>query len=253
MYTQLHQSIFIKIRLDIVYILYIRIILYTECKFTIMKKRNLPIGGGNRKRWIDRLSDEHFNSLNQKDRDNLLRFQKLSSEKEGMLITIIKLKEKIKKLKEDVKNLDEREESNYIKVQFLHNVFGCRIDVIRQQRKSSSLKLTTTGNTNKTFVRKTYKGEKLTPHYVYHGKIVSKSLEKSKNVYFKEEKKLIQIIHELTDKEPKKIDKNEIKKFLQSHFKEYIIHLMRKMGSDKFSNYKVSFDEFVKWFNKMKR
>jgi hypothetical protein len=49
------------------------------------------------------------------------------------------LKEKIKKLKEDIKNLDEREESNYIKVQFLHNVFGCRIDVIRQQRKSFCL------------------------------------------------------------------------------------------------------------------
>ena len=34
-----------------------------------MTKRNLPIGGGNRKRWIDRLSDEHFNSLNEKDKN----------------------------------------------------------------------------------------------------------------------------------------------------------------------------------------
>ena len=218
-----------------------------------MTKRNLPIGGGNRKRWIDRLSDEHFNSLNEKDRNNLLRFQKLSSDREGMLKTISQLKEQIKKLKEKVKDLDEREESNYIKVQFLHNVFGCRIDVIRQQRKSSSLKLSTTGNTKKSFVRKTYKGEKLTPHYVYHGKIISKSLEKSKNVYFKEEKKLINTINELTGKEINKIDNNEIKKFLQLHFKEYIIYLMRKMGSDKFSDYKVSFDEFIKWFKNVKR
>ena len=235
------------------YILYIRIILYTESKFTIMTKKNLPIGGGNRKRWIDRLSDEHFNSLNQKDRDNLLRFQKLSSKREGMVKKISQLKEEIKKLKEDVKDLDEREESNYIKVQFLHNVFGCRIDVIRQQRKSSSLKLSTTGNTKKSFVRKTYKGEKLTPHYVYHGKIISISLEKNKNVYFKEEKKLIQIIHELTNKEISIIDNNEIKKFLKSYFKEYIIYLMRKMGSDKFSDYKVSFDDFIKWYKKLKR
>ena len=218
-----------------------------------MTKRNLPIGGGNRKRWIDRLSDEHFNSLNEKDRNNLLRFQKLSSDREGMLKTISQLKEHIKKLKEKVKDLDEREESNYIKVQFLHNVFGCRIDVIRQQRKSSSLKLSTTGNTKKSFVRKTYKGEKLIPHYVYHGKIVSKSLEKNKNVYFKEEKKLINTINELTGKEINKIDNNEIKKFLQLHFKEYVIYLMRKMGSDKFSDYKVSFDEFIKWFKKEKR
>jgi hypothetical protein len=143
-----------------------------------MKKRNLPIGGGNRKRWIDRLSDEHFNSLNEKDRNNLLRFQKLSSDREGKLKTITQLKERIKKLKDDVKDLDDMEESNYIKVQFLHNVFGCRIDVIRQQRKSSSLKLSTFGNTKKSFVRKTYKGEKLITHYVYHGKIISKSLDR---------------------------------------------------------------------------
>jgi hypothetical protein len=218
-----------------------------------MTKRNLPIGGGNRKRWIDRLSEEHFNSLNQRDRDNYLRFQSLSSKREGMLKTISQLKEEINNLKEKVKVLDEREESNYIKVQFLHNVFGCRIDIIRQERKSSSLKLTPTGNTKKSFVRKTYKGEKLVPHYVYHGKIVSKSLEKNKNVYFKEEKKLINIINELTGKEINKIDNNEIKKFLQLHFKEYVIYLMRKMGSDKFSDYKVSFDEFIKWFKKEKR
>ena len=218
-----------------------------------MTKRNLPIGGDNRKRWIDRLSDEHFNSLNQRDKNNYLKFQKLSSEREGKLKTIIQLKERVKKLKEEVKDLDYREESNYIKVQFLHNVFGCRIDVIRQERKSSSLKLTPTGNTKKSFVRKTYKGEKLIPHYVYHGKIISKSLEKSKNIYFKEEKKLINTINELTGKEINKIDINEIKKFLKSHYKEYIIHLMRKMGSDKFSDYKVSFDEFIQWFNKEKR
>ena len=218
-----------------------------------MKKRNLPKGGMNRKRWIERLTDDQFNSLNQKDRDNYLRFQRLSSEREGKLKTISQLKERIKVLKEEVKDLDEREESNYIKVQFLHNVFGCRIDVIRQQRKSSSLKLTSTGNTKKSFVRKTYKGEKLTPHYVYHGKIVSKSLEKNKNVYFKEEKKLIFTISELTKKETNKIDNIEIKKFLQVHFKDYIIHLMRKMGSDKFTDYRVSFDDFIKWFKKEKR
>lgn len=218
-----------------------------------MKKKNLPIGGRNRKRWIDRLSDEQFNSLNQKDKDNLLRFQKLSSEREVKLMTISQLKERIKKLKEEVKDLDEREENNYIKVQFLHNVFGCRIDVIKQQRKSSSLKLSTTGNSKKSFVRKTYKGEKLTTHFVYHGKIVSKSLEKNKNVYFKEEKRLIKVINELTGKEVSKIDNNEIKKFLQLNFKEYVIYLMRKMGSDKFSEHKVSFDEFIKWFKKGKK
>ena len=218
-----------------------------------MRNKNLPVGGGNRKRWIDRLSDEHFNSLNQKDKDNYLKFQKLSSEREVKLKTIIKLKGRINELKDQVRDLDEREESNYIKVQFLHNVFGCRIDVIRQERKSSSLKLTPTGNTKKSFVRKTYKGEKLIPHYVYHGKIVSKSLEKNKNVYFKEEKKLIKIINELTGKEISKIDNNEIKKFLQINFKEYVIYLMRKMGSDRFSDHKVSFDEFIKWFKKRKK
>ena len=66
-----------------------------------MTKRNLPIGGGNRKRWIDRLSDEHFNSLNQRDKNNYLKFQKLSSEREGKLKTITQLKERIKKLKEE--------------------------------------------------------------------------------------------------------------------------------------------------------
>ncbi len=218
-----------------------------------MTKRNLPIGGGNRKRWIDKLPKEVYESLNKNDRDNLSRFQKLSSEREGKLKTISQLKERIKILKEEVKDLDDMEESNYIKVQFLHNVFGCRIDVIRQQRKSSSLKLSTTGNTKKSFVRKTYKGEKLTTHYVYHGKIVSKSLEKNKNVYFKEENKLIIIINELTGKEINKIDINEIKKFLKSHFKDYIIYLMRKIGSEKFSDYKVSFDEFIKWFKMEKR
>ena len=110
------------------------------------------------------------------------------------------LVQKIKDLKEEIKLLDEKEESNYIKVQFLHNTYGCRIDLTRQEKKSKSLKSDTHtyGGTlgfdgtvgsqpytySKTYIKKTYKGEKLVPHYVYHGKIISKSLEKSKTCYW---------------------------------------------------------------------
>ena len=79
-------------------------------------KKNLPIGN-KRKRWIDWLSDFEYNNLKPKELEDYLRFQKLSSDREGKLKTIIQLKERIKKLKEEVKDLDDREESNYIKVQ----------------------------------------------------------------------------------------------------------------------------------------
>ncbi len=216
-----------------------------------MKKRNLPTGVY-RKRWIDRLTDEQFNSLNQKDKENYLRFQRYSSIRETKLKSIQQYKEKIKILKDDIRILEEKEESNFIKVQFLHNVFGCRIDVIRQERKPSSLKITSSGGTKKSFIRKTYKGEKLTNHFVYHGKIVSKSLEKNKNVYFQEEKKLINTINELTGKDISKLNKDEIKNFLQRDFKDYVIYLMRKVGSEKFTNYKVSFLDFTKWYKREK-
>ena len=75
-------------------------------------------------------------------------------------------------LKEEIKLLDEKEESNYIKVQFLHNTYGCRIDLTRQEKKSKSLKSDTHtyGGTlgfdgtvgsqpytySKTYIKKTY-------------------------------------------------------------------------------------------------
>ena len=41
-----------------------------------------------------------------------------------------------------------------------------------------------------------------------------------------------------------------IKKVLIPLYKEYIIHLMIKMGSDKFEGYSVKFPDFIKWCKK---
>jgi hypothetical protein len=235
-----------------------------------MKKGTLPTGT-NRKRWIERLPEEVYQNLKPKDKENLHRFHDYSKQRESKIVTIKNLRTKIKDLKEEIKLLDEKEESNYIKIQFLHNTYGCRIDLTRQEKKSKSLKndTHTYGGTlgfdgtvgsqpytySKTYIKKTYKGEKLVPHYVYHGKIISKSLEKSKTCYFQEEKRLIQTIKELsgTDLSKSKNPMEGIKKVLIPLYKDYIIHLMVKMGSDKFEGFSVKFPDFIKWCKKIKK
>ena len=218
-------------------------------------KKNLPIGN-KRKRWIDRLSDFEYNNLKPKEKEDYLRFQKYSQLRETKLKSIIKKRDEVKKLKDEIRELDEKEESNFLKVQFLHNTYRCRIDIIRQERKSNSIKLSSlvvnSTKVQKSFIRKTYKGEKLVPHFVYHGKVVSSSLEKPKNVYFQTEDKLKLTISKLTKKDVIVIDKDFIKKFLQTNYSEYVVELMRKSGMTKFNDMSIKFDNFIKWYSKTK-
>lgn len=218
-------------------------------------KKNLPIGN-KRKRWIDWLSDFEYNNLKPKELEDYLRFQKYSQLRETKLKSIIKKRDEVKKLKDEIRELDEKEESNFLKVQFLHNTYRCRIDIIRQERKSNSIKLSSlvvnSTKVQKSFIRKTYKGEKLVPHFVYHGKVVSSSLEKPKNVYFQTEDKLKLTISKLTKKDVIGIDKDVIKKFLQTNYSEYVVELMRKSGMTKFNDMSIKFDNFIKWYSKTK-
>ncbi len=215
-------------------------------------RKKLPYGK-NRKRWIDFLSDEEFKRLSKTDQDNLLRFQRLSSLRESKEIQIEKLKEDLKKLKEEVKELDEKEENNYLKVQFLHNTFNCRIYISQQRRKPSSLKLNSSGGNTKSYIRKTYKGEKLKERISYNGSINSKNLEKPKGVYFQSEEKLKKSISQLTGLNTKEINFKTIKKFIQHHYRDYVIYLMRKLGSENFSNSSILFEDFIKWYKKENR
>ena len=66
--------------------------------------------------------------------------------------------------------------------------------------------------------------------------------------------KLIQTIKELCGTDLSKSEKTMegIKKVLIPLYKEYIIHLMVKMGSDKFEGYSVKFPDFIKWCKKVK-
>ena len=223
--------------------------------------------GSLRKRWINKLSDEDFKNLSPKDKVNYRKYQNSSRLKEGKIITLNKLKERIRELKEEIQDLEDSEESNYLKVQHLHNHFNCRIDLSRQERKSKSLTHTPRTNVIKKdygdrgymgthgkdtlYIRKTYKGEKLVPNYVYNGKIFTKSInKKSKSFYFQEEKKLIKTIKELTNidlsKSKDKLD--GVKKTLLPIYREYILYLMKKMGSEKFEDYSIKFGNFVKWY-----
>jgi hypothetical protein len=215
-------------------------------------KRKLPYGK-NRKRWIDFLSDEEFKSLSKTDKDNLLRFQRFSSLRESKELRIKQLKEDLKKIKEEVSDLDDKEESNFLKVQFLHNTFNCSIYISEQKRKPFSLKLNSSGGNTKTYIRKTYKGEKLKERISYNGSVNSKNLEKPKGVYFQSEEKLKKTISQLTGLNVKEINFKTIKKFIQHHYRDYVIHLMRKLGSEKFSNSSILFDDFVEWYKKEKR
>jgi len=215
-------------------------------------RKKLPYGK-NRKRWIDFLSDEEFRSLSKTDRDNLLRFQRFSTLRESKELQIKQKREEIKKLKEEIKDLDDREESNYLKVSFLHNTYNCRIYITKQKRKPSSLKLNNSGGNTKTYVRKTYKGEKLKERISYNGSVNSKNLEKPKGVYFQSEGKLKETISQLSGRDIKEINFNVIKKFIQEHYREYVIFLMRKLGSEKFSNSSLLFEDFIKWYKRGKR
>ena len=177
-----------------------------------MKKRNLPTGI-NRKRWIERLSDEEYNNLPKEDQDNLKKFQNLSRQKEEKIQIIKVLKEKIKDLKKVIFELDGEEESNFIKVQHLHNVMGCRIEITRQKKTPKSIEKThsyggvwsgdfskgnMSGVLNSDFnKRKTYNGKKLKVSFIYHGKIVSKNLKKPKSCYFQNEERIFSTIKEL--------------------------------------------------------
>ena len=227
--------------------------------------------GSLRKRWINKLSDEDFKNLSPKDKVNYRKYQDSSRLKEGKIITLNKLKERIRELKEEIQDLEDSEESNYLKVQHLHNQFNCRIDLSRQERKSKSLTHTPRTNVIKKdygdrgymgthgkdtlYIRKTYKGEKLVPHYVYNGKIFTKSInKKSKSFYFQEEKKLIITIKELThvDLSKSKDKLDGVKKTLLPIYREYVLYLMKKMGSEKFEDYSIKFENFIKWYKPQK-
>jgi len=162
--------------------------------------------------------------------------------------------------------LDYKEESNFIKVQHLHNIMGCRIEITRQKKTPESIKKNHSyegvwsGDFSKGMVsgvlnsdhykRKTYGGKKLEERFIYHGKIISKNLSKPKSCYFQNEKKLLSTIKEL-----KRIDltksKNPligVKKELLPIYKEYIMTLMREMGMSKFEIYSIKFSDFILWY-----
>lgn len=234
-----------------------------------MKKRNLPTGI-NRKRWIERLSDEDYNNLPKEDQENLKRFQKYSSQREQKIKTLNELKERIKDLKEEIFDLDGVEESNFIKVQHLHNIMGCRIELTRQKKTPESIKITHsyggvwsgdfskgngTGILHSDFnKRKTYNGKKLEESFIYHGKIYSKNLSKPKSCYFQTEKKLLSTIKELKGIDLSN-DKNPlegVKRELQPSYREYVMSLMKVMGLSKFEKYTIRFSDFIDWYKKNK-
>lgn len=235
-----------------------------------MKKRNLPTGI-NRKRWIERLSDDEYNNLPKEDQDNLKRFQKYSYQREQKIKTLNNLKERIKKLKEEIFDLDGVEESNFIKVQHLHNIMGCRIEITRQKDTPKSIKVTHSyggvwsGDFSKGNVsgilhsdfnkRKTYRGKKLEESFIYHGKIFSKNLSKPKSCYFQTEKKLFTTIKEIKGVDLSKSTNplKEIKNILIPSYRDYIMMLMREMGMKKFENNKVKFSDFIEWYKKNKK
>ena len=234
-----------------------------------MKKRNLPTGI-NRKRWIERLSDEDYNNLPKEDQENLKRFQKYSSQREQKIKTLNELKVRIKDLKEEIFDLDGVEESNFIKIQHLHNIMGCRIEITRQKKTPKSIKVThsyggvwsgdfskgnVSGVLNSDFnKRKTYDGKKLEESFIYHGKIISKNLSKPKSCYFQNEKGIFSTIKELKgiDLSKNKNPLDGVKKELLPLYKDYIMTLMREMGMTKFEKHSVKFLDFINWCKNVK-
>jgi hypothetical protein len=234
-----------------------------------MTKRNLPTGQ-NRKRWIEKLSEEDYRNLPKEDIDNLRKFQNYSRLREQKTKNLNELRKRVKDLREEIRELDYKEESNFIKVQHLHNIIGCRIEITRQKKTPNSIKKTHSyggvwsGDFSKGMVsgtlhsdhykRKTYGGKKLEERYIYHGKIVSKNLSKPKSCYFQNEKKLLSTIKDLKGVDLTK-NKNPlvgVKKELLPSYKEYIMTLMRKMGIKKFEKHKVKFTDFIDWYKKNK-
>jgi hypothetical protein len=234
-----------------------------------MKKRNLPTGI-NRKRWIEKLSDEDYKNLSKEDRESLKRFQTYSRMREQKTKTLNELRIRVKKLKEDISELDGKEESNFVKVQHLHTIMGCRIELTRQKFTPKSIVKNsyTYGGTlesdrfqgsqpytmSKHYVRKTYRGEKLGDRFIYFGKIKSKNLKKPKSCYFQTEKKLFTTIRELKgiDLSKSKSPKKSVEREILPHYKEYVITLMRSRGIVEFEKRKVSFSDFITWYKKHK-
>jgi hypothetical protein len=226
-----------------------------------MIKRDLPTGDF-RKRWINKLPESEYQNLSPKDHQNLLAFQNASRKRESKILKISKLKAEILKLKNDIVKLEYEEESAYLKIQHLHNTFNCRIDISRQERKSKSLKSPVLyGQTQNSpsgrrivGVRRSYAGGEIIPRYVYNGKIFSKSIDRVKSCYFQEERKLFKTIKEITniDLSSSKKPLDGVKKHLLPIYKEYILHLMKKIGSEKFENYSVKFENFIIWAKKRK-
>jgi len=217
-----------------------------------MKKRNLPTGQ-NRKRWIDRLSDLDYKNLSNEERSNYLRFQRYSQQRETKIKTLNELKEKIKNLKSEITELDHKEESNFNKIQQLHNQFGCRIEISRQKRTPSSLlRVREHGS------RKTNRGQPLKVKYNYHGKIKSVNFSKPKSCYFQTEVNLLKTIGELKGSEVyKKLSDMDnpidgIRKYLLPDYKNYIIYLLRKNGVKRVEKQTIQFSEFVDWFKNSK-
>lgn len=237
-----------------------------------MKKRNLPTGI-NRRRWIERLSDEEYNNLPKEDQDNLKIFQNSSYLREQKIQTIKVLKERIKILKKEIFELDGTEEINFLKIQHLHNVMGCRIEITRQKKTPKSIKIThsyggvwsgdfskgnVSGVLNSDFnKRRTYDGKKLKESFIYHGKIVSKNLNKPKSCYFQNEERIFSTIKELkgVDLTKSKNPLKEVKNQLIPPYKDYIMTLMREMGMAKFENHSIIFSDFIEWYkkNRMKK
>jgi len=217
-----------------------------------MKKRNLPTGN-NRKRWIERLTDLDYNNLSKEDQNNLLRFQKYSQQRELKTKTLNELKEKIKNIKNEITELDYKEESNFNKIQHLHNMFGCRIEITRQKRTPSSL-IKDRGH----YKRKTNRGQPLKVRYNYLGKIKSLNFSKPKSCYFQTEVELLKTIGELKgiDVYKKLSEMNNpidgIRKYLLPDYKNYIIYLLRKYGVKKVEKQKIQFSEFINWYKNSK-
>jgi hypothetical protein len=175
-----------------------------------------------RKRWIEKLPVEEYSNLSKLDKENYLKFQNLSKLRVGKEKKIQKLKNEIIELKSEVSRLNEREEYFYLKVQYLHNYFGCRIDVVRQERKPKSLKNLPQNKIS--FKKKTHKGKLLKSSWVYNGKIVSSSLEKVKPIYFQSEDLLIQTLSTLTGKKIEYFNVVTIKSFLKKEYDSRNFH-----------------------------
>lgn len=213
-----------------------------------MEKDNIP----KRKRWIDFLPDEIYDELDQKDKDNYLHFQSLSKSRVQQETKLKKLKKEISELRVSISDTNMKEEKYYLSIQHLHNVFGCRVDVVRGLRKPNSLKEDVPSG-KISYKRKTHNGIPLKPYYVWNGKVVSSSLERSKSVYFQTEEKLLLTVSELKGININEVNENVIRNFLKTDYTEYVRILMRKSGVEKFNKMTILFDNFIKWYKNGKK